>query len=64
MRRRSVVLGLDGNLDLVMRLTVCQYFWRERAAFAVSTAVLFTLAQENPQKIRGVLGQVLQRVLD
>ena len=32
-------------------------------AFSLSTAVLFVYAQESPAKVRGVLGQLLHRVL-
>ena len=38
-------------------------FWKERAAFAVSTAVLFTLAHEDKGMVRGVLGRLLHGVL-
>lgn len=37
--------------------------WRETLAFAVSTAVVFTCVQERPERVRGVLGKVLRRVL-
>lgn len=37
--------------------------WRETAAFAASTAVVFTCALENPKRVRGVLGAVLATVL-
>ena len=38
-------------------------FWKERAAFAVSTAVLFTLAHEDKGMVRGGLGRLLHGVL-
>lgn len=38
--------------------------WVERVAFAASTAVVFTCALENKQRVRGVLGPVLGIVLD
>lgn len=40
-----------------------QYFWKEKTAFSLSTAVLFTLAYEDPRKIRGVLGRLIHMVL-
>ena len=40
-----------------------QGFWKEKAAFSLSTAVLFTLAHEDPTKVRGVLGRLIHRVL-
>ena len=40
-----------------------KYFWRERAAFSISTALLFTLAQEDEGMVRGVLGRLLTGVL-
>jgi hypothetical protein len=36
--------------------------WRERVAFAVSTAVVFTCFQEEPGRVRGVMGGVLGSV--
>jgi hypothetical protein len=37
--------------------------WKETVAFAVSTSVVFTCIQENPARVRGVLGKVLSGVL-
>ena len=37
--------------------------WRETMAFAVSTAVVFTCVGERPERVRGVLGRLLSRVL-
>lgn len=45
------------------RLTGNQYFWKEKAAFSISIAVLFTLAHEDPRRVRGVLGRLLFTVL-
>ena len=39
------------------------FFWRERAAFSFSLALLFTLAQQDPRMIRGVFGRLLSGVL-
>ncbi|KAI0121553.1 hypothetical protein F4776DRAFT_631362 [Hypoxylon sp. NC0597] len=38
--------------------------WRETFVFAFSTAVVFTCARENPQRLRGVFGKVLGSVLE
>ncbi|KAI0009274.1 hypothetical protein F4779DRAFT_640602 [Xylariaceae sp. FL0662B] len=38
--------------------------WRENFAFAVSAAVVFTCVKENPGRVRGVLGRILQSVLE
>ncbi|KAK7980714.1 hypothetical protein PG989_013171 [Apiospora arundinis] len=37
--------------------------WRETLVFAASTAVVFTCVLENPKRVRGVLGNVLNTVL-
>ncbi|EPE07772.1 integral membrane protein [Ophiostoma piceae UAMH 11346] len=37
--------------------------WRETVAFAASAAVVFTAIQENPKRVRGVMGSVLKTVL-
>lgn len=37
--------------------------WRERLAFGLSTAVVFTCVLENKSRVRGVLGSVLGGVL-
>ncbi|KAI1337713.1 hypothetical protein F5Y15DRAFT_151878 [Xylariaceae sp. FL0016] len=37
--------------------------WRETFVFAFSTAVVFTCVRENPQRVRGVLGNILESVL-
>ncbi|KIH93489.1 hypothetical protein SPBR_04176 [Sporothrix brasiliensis 5110] len=37
--------------------------WRETLVFAASTAVVFTAIQENPKRVRGVMGGVLKTVL-
>ncbi|KAK8130109.1 hypothetical protein PG999_002489 [Apiospora kogelbergensis] len=37
--------------------------WRETLVFAASTAVVFTCALENPKRVRGVFGNVLNTVL-
>ncbi|KAM7220489.1 hypothetical protein V8F06_004078 [Rhypophila decipiens] len=38
--------------------------WRENLAFAFSTAVVFTCVLENQNRVRGVLGKVLGKVLE
>lgn len=40
-----------------------RYFWRERVAFSMSIALLFTLAQEKKGMIRGVWGRLLNGIL-
>ena len=40
-----------------------KHFWKERAAFSLSTATLFTLAHQNSSNIRGMLGGVLHEIL-
>ena len=40
-----------------------QYFWKEKTVFSLSTALLCTLAHDDPKKVRGVLGQLIHRVL-
>lgn len=37
--------------------------WRENAAFAVSTAAVFAYIAEKPERVRGVFGKVLRKVL-
>lgn len=37
--------------------------WKETLAFAASTAVVFTCISERPERVRGVLGKLLSRVL-
>ena len=39
------------------------HFWRERVAFSLSTAVLFTMAQEDSSAVRGMLGKLLDGIL-
>ena len=38
-------------------------FWKERLVFAVSTAVLFTVVEEDRGCVRGVLGRLLGGIL-
>ncbi|KAF4630394.1 hypothetical protein G7Y89_g7740 [Cudoniella acicularis] len=37
--------------------------WKETLAFAISTAIVFTCVKERPERVRGVLGKLLHRVL-
>lgn len=48
---------------LLPRKYEMKYQWRETAVFAMSTAVVFTCIQENPSRVRGVLGRILTRVI-
>ncbi|CAK7218687.1 hypothetical protein SCUCBS95973_003564 [Sporothrix curviconia] len=36
--------------------------WRETLVFAASTAIVFTAIQENPKRVRGVMGGILRTV--
>ena len=38
-------------------------FWKERLAFSLSTALLFTIAQEDVGMVRGIFGKLLRGVL-
>ena len=38
-------------------------FWKERVAFAVSIAVVFTAVEEDRGCVRGVLGRLLYSIL-
>lgn len=40
-----------------------KHFWKERAAFSLSTATLFTLAHQSSDNVRGLLGGVLHGIL-
>lgn len=40
-----------------------EHQWRETLAFAMSVAVVFTCVGERPERVRGVLGKLLHRVL-
>ena len=48
---------------LLPRVYEKRYRIREQAAFATSVAIVMATAAERPQSVRGVLGQVLGRVL-
>ena len=48
---------------LLPRRYLMENQWRETLAFAMSTAVVFTCVGERPERVRGVLGKVLHRVL-
>lgn len=56
----SVVLWLEQRWTAADGM---QYFWKEKAAFSLSTAVLFSLAHKDPKLVRGVLGRLIYRVL-
>ncbi|KIW06231.1 uncharacterized protein PV09_02707 [Verruconis gallopava] len=40
-----------------------EHRWREEIAFAISTAIVLTAAQERPDRIRGVFGRLLKQVM-
>jgi hypothetical protein len=64
-RRKDIALFVTPRALATMlpRRYEIKYQWRETMTFAVSTAIVFTCAQENPARVRGVLGKVLARVL-
>lgn len=49
--------------EALRKLKECQYLWREKAAFSLSVAILFTFAHQDPAKVRGMLGHLLHQVL-
>ncbi|KAI9055549.1 hypothetical protein LZ554_000496 [Drepanopeziza brunnea f. sp. 'monogermtubi'] len=48
---------------LLPRRYLMENQWRETLAFAASTAVVFACVHENPVRVRGVLGKLLNQVL-
>ena len=48
---------------LIHQLNVTQYLWREQVAFASSIGVLFAYAHDNPEKVRGLLGSAIHRII-
>ena len=48
---------------LFPRRYVWENQWRETLAFAISTAVVFTCVAERPERVRGVFGKLLRKVL-
>jgi hypothetical protein len=48
---------------LLPRRYEMKYQWRENLAFAVSVAIVFGSVRERPERVRGVFGKVLRRVL-
>lgn len=64
-RRKDISLFVAPRAlaTLLPRRYELMYQWRETAAFAASSAVVFACAQENPERVRGVLGKLLARVL-
>jgi hypothetical protein len=63
-RRKDIALFVAPRAlaTILPRRYQMQYQWRETLMFAISTAVVFTCAQENPARVRGVLGRVLATV--
>ena len=59
----SLLFPEQAPADFLLFRRTTQHFWRERATFAVSTAILFTLAQEDEQLVRGMVGRTLRFVL-
>ena len=48
---------------LLPRQYEVKHQWRENIAFALSVAFVFTCVKEKPQRVRGVFGKILQKVL-
>lgn len=48
----------------LLTLSVLQYQYRERIAFAVSAAILITCLRERPTMVRGVFGRITNSVLN
>ena len=40
-----------------------EHQWREHVAFALSAAIVLTTAQEDPNRVRGVLGNLLNNIM-
>ena len=40
-----------------------EHRWREHIAFALSAAIILTTAQEDPDRVRGVLGNLLKNIM-
>jgi hypothetical protein len=70
-RAAAILLPRRYDLKVISDLLQCrgqcanlpQYFWREQLAFSMSIAVLFTFAQEDRRKVRGIMGSLLHGVL-
>ncbi|KAH7351008.1 hypothetical protein BKA65DRAFT_395759 [Rhexocercosporidium sp. MPI-PUGE-AT-0058] len=66
MRRKELGLFVAPRAlaTLLPRRYLMENQWRETLAFATSTAVVFTCVSEKPERVRGVLGKLLNRVLN
>lgn len=64
-RRKDIALFVAPRAlaTLLPRRYEMKYQWRETALFATSTAIVFTCVQENPARVRGVLGKILSSVI-
>jgi len=64
-RRKDIALFVAPRAlaTLLPRRYEMKYQWRETAVFATSTAIVFTCIQENPARVRGVLGKILSSVI-
>ncbi|CAI7569688.1 unnamed protein product [Penicillium crustosum] len=54
----------QNNHEVLTRVGVSQYQYRERVAFAVSAAILITFLRERPTMVRGVFGRITSNVLN
>lgn len=55
---------IDFRLYGANAFALFQYQYRERIAFAVSAAILFTCLREKPTMVRGVFGRITSSVLN
>jgi hypothetical protein len=64
-RRKDIALFVAPRAlaTLLPRRYEMKHQWRETALFATSTAIVFTCVQENPARVRGVLGKILSSVI-
>lgn len=65
-RRKDIALFVAPRAmaTVLPRRYEMKYQWRETLAFATSAAVVFTCVQENPKRVRGVFGRLLEKVLE
>ncbi|CAI7602587.1 unnamed protein product [Penicillium glandicola] len=61
---KKPVTGFQNNHEVLTRVDVSQYQYRERIAFALSAAILITCLRERPSMVRGVFGRITSSVLN
>jgi hypothetical protein len=64
-RRKDIALFVAPRAlaTLLPRRYEMKHQWIETVVFATSTAIVFTCVQENPARVRGVLGKILSSVI-